>query len=183
MANIGKVYRDSYDKDGKQVPLIMLDIRTISIRKKFTIAVNKLKWESGVVGKGVAVAGKEDHPDYHIWYNMSNRGESIPSEIVGSIKDMVSEGGVKYKKANIFDPFIQKEAIYFTLFPIDEDKKIDKNQLYNVVAQPYRKMNNNQNYQQQAAQPNCEQQPQQGNTAEQEQHDNQLPIEDDEIPF
>lgn len=181
MANIGKVYRDSYEKDGKQVPLIMLDIRTISIRKKFTIAVNRLKWESGVVGKGALAAGKEEHPDYHIWYNMSNRGESIPSEIVGNIKDMISENGVKYKKGNIFDPFIQKEAIYFTLFPIDEDKKRDKNQLYNVVAQPYRKMNNNNNYQQQAAQPNYKQQS--NTTQTQEQYDNQLPIKDDEILF
>jgi single-stranded DNA-binding protein len=84
----------------------------------------------------------------------------MPSEIVGSIKDAVKvETGLKYKKGNIFDPFIQKEAIYFTLFNIDEDKKTDKNQLYNVVAQPYRKINNNnQGYNNnQAAQPTYEQ--------------------------
>jgi hypothetical protein len=68
---------------------------------------------------------------------------------------MQSLTGLKYKKGNIFDPFIQKEAIYFTLFSIDEDKKIDKDHLYNVVAQPYIKnQNNNQTNQQ--AEPNYE---------------------------
>ena len=151
MAKIGKVYRSSYDKDGKQVPTIIMEIRTLTLKKEFTIAVNKNKWASGIVGTGEAVQGKEDYPDYHIWAFLGKRGEAI-SEIVGSVKDAISENSLKYKRANIFDPFIQKEAIYFTLFAVDEDKKIDKNHLYNVVAQPYRA--NASNHQQQTATPN-----------------------------
>ena len=139
MAQIGRVYKDSYVKNGKEFPLLVLDIRTISIRKKFTISVNKNKYENGDV-TSIAVQGKEEHPDYHIWYNFSNRGESIPSVIVGNIKNAISDGGLAYKRAKIFDPFLSKENIYFTLFSVDADKKIDKNHLYNVVAEPYRKI-------------------------------------------
>lgn len=139
MANIGKVYKDSYMKDGNKIPTLILDIRTITVKKKFSITVNVFKWESGKVGVGPAASGKEDYPDYHIWYNINNRGESFPSEIVGNIKEAISENGLKYKKGSIFDPFVQKESIYFSLFPIDEDKKKDKDQLYNVVVNPYKK--------------------------------------------
>jgi hypothetical protein len=175
MANIGRVFKDSYMKDGKKVPIITMDIRTISTRKKFTIAVNRLKWESGKVGEGLPTEGKIDHPDYHVWANFSNRGESIPSEIVGSIKDMVSEAGLKYKRGNIFDPFIQKEAIYFTLFQTDADKKIDENELYRVVAQPYRRVQTNNNDTNAAAQPNYE--PQQNS------EEGYVDVDEDEIPF
>jgi len=146
MAQIGRVYKDSYVKGGNVIPLITLDIRTITVRKKFTISVNKLKFPDGktVAQGGVAAQGKEEHPDYHIWTNLSNRGESLPSVIVGNIKDAVSENGLAYKRAKIFDPFVQKESIYFTLFAVDDEKKIDENHLYNVVAEPYRKMSNTQ---------------------------------------
>jgi len=144
MAQIGRVYKDNYTKGGKTFPLVTLDIRTITVRKKFTISVNKMKFPEGktVAQGGIAVSGKENHPDYHIWTNLSNRGESLPSVIVGNIKDAVSEGGLAYKRAKIFDPFVQKESIYFTLFAVDDDKKIDENHLYNVVAEPYKKMDN-----------------------------------------
>ena len=67
MANIGRVYKDSYMKEGKKFPLLTLDIRTISFRKKFSISVNKNKYENGNV-TSVPVAGKEEHPDYHICF-------------------------------------------------------------------------------------------------------------------
>ena len=144
MANIGRVYKDSYTKGGQVYPLITLDIRTLTQRKKMTISVNKVKFPDGKVGGPIA-QGKEEHPDYHVWANFSNRGESTPSVIVGNIKDAVSEGGLAYKRGNIFDPFVQKESIYFTLFAVNDEEKIDENHLYNVVAQPYRKMNNDSN--------------------------------------
>lgn len=155
MAQIGRVYKDSYTKGGVEYPLIMLDIRTISVRKKFTISVNKNKYEDGKI-TSLPVQGKEEHPDYHIWHNFSNRGEFIPSVIVGNIKNAVSESGLNYKRAKLFDPFLSKENIYFTLFEVEKDKKIDENHLYNVVAEPYRKMTQSNDYSQQA-QPQYEQ--------------------------
>jgi len=139
MANIGTVYKSSYKKGNEVIQAIILDIRTITLRKQFTISVNKLKFPDGKIGTPIA-EGKEDHPDYHIWTNFSNRGESIPSVIVGSIKNAVSERGLEYKRCKIFDPFISKENIYFTLFSVDKEKRIDENHLYNVVAEPYRRM-------------------------------------------
>lgn len=151
MANIGTVYRSSYKKEGKDIPLIMLDIRTLTQRKKLTISVNKLKYPSGVVGNEIA-QGKEEHPDYHIWANFSNRGEAIPSVVVGNLKDAVSENGVAYKRGKLFDPFVSKENIYFTLFAAYEDDKIkNPNLLYNVVAEPYRRMTQQSNEYQQPA--------------------------------
>lgn len=152
MAQIGRVYKDSYKKEGQIYPMLTLDIRTITVRKKFTISVNKNKYLDGRVDS-IPVQGKEEHPDYHIWTNLSNRGESLPSVIVGNIKNAVSEGGLSYKRAKIFDPFVSKENIYFTLFAVDAEKKIDENHLYNVVAEPYKKMVTNDNTQQQQAQP------------------------------
>jgi len=185
MAQIGRVYKDSYVKGGNTIPLITLDIRTITVRKKFTISVNKIKFPEGktVTQGGVAVAGKEDHPDYHIWTNLSNRGESLPSVIVGNIKDAVSEGGLAYKRAKIFDPFVQKESIYFTLFAVDADKKIDENHLYNVVAEPYRKINNTQGQDDTPAQASYASESQNQSYAKQD--GSQIPVEvdEDEIPF
>jgi len=88
MANIGSVYHSSYLVDKKEVKFIQLDIRTISLRKKFTISVNKLKYKDGVLKQENIIEGTHDHADYHIWANFSNRGESLKSVIVGSIKNM-----------------------------------------------------------------------------------------------
>jgi len=143
MANIGIVYKDSYqNQEKKSVQFIAMDIRTITVRKKFTISVNKFKYPDGVVNANIT-QGKEDHPDYHIWCNMANRGESGKSEIVGNIKDAISENGLTYKKGKLFDPFVSRYNIYFTLFSIDDDKKKDKDHLYNVVAQPYTQQSSN----------------------------------------
>jgi len=186
MAQIGRVYKDSYIKGGNVIPLITLDIRTITVRKKFTISVNKIKFPEGktVAQGGVPVQGKEDHPDYHIWTNLSNRGESLPSVIVGNIKDAVSENGLAYKRAKIFDPFVQKEAIYFTLFSVDADKKLDENHLYNVVAEPYRKMQNQDMQNSAPAQASYAQQETQQSYTKQD--GSQIPVvevDEDEIPF
>jgi len=187
MANIGRVYRDSYYNKGlqKDVGTIVLDIRTISTRKKFNISVNKFKYEDGNVN-GAPAQGKEEHPDYHIWANFSNRGESIPSQIVGSVKDAVSENGLKYKRASLFDPFTSKESIYFTLFTPDAEKKIDENHLYDVVAQPFRKLDTNTQEQGGQAQPSYGE-PQQSYKKE---DGSTIPIttepievDEDEIPF
>jgi len=188
MANIGRVYKDSYVKNKQTFPLLVLDIRTITVRKKFTISVNIQKYPDGKITGSIA-QGKEDYPDYHIWYNMSNRGESLPSVIVGNIKNAVSDNGLAYKKALIFDPFISKHNIYFTLFSVDADKKIDKDHLYNVVAQPYRNMNPTNNTQ--AAQTphpsygeNTQQTPQSYNTANDAHEDiPSVDVDEDEIPF
>lgn len=155
MANIGFVCRDSYTQGKEVIPTISIEFRTITTRKKFTIAVNKLKYPDGKINS-TPLPDKIDHPDYHIWANLSNRGESLPSVIVGNIKNEVSEKGVKYKKGKIFDPFISRENIYFTLFEVEEGKKINKDHIYNVVAEPYRKPNNangGNGYSNQAAQP------------------------------
>lgn len=177
MANIGIVYKDSYTKENKIYPLIVLDIRTVSIKKEFTILINKHKYIDGKID-GVVAQGKENHPDYHIWCNLAKRGESGRSEIVGSVRDAVSDNGLKYKRAQIFDPFISKENIYFTLFSVDADKKKNANHLYNVVAQPYRQINSAQQSEQ--AQPNYEPQ---ASYAPQENSTKQDIDEDGEIPF
>lgn len=190
MANIGRVYKDSYvNKTTKAVVnTIMLDIRTFSAKHTFSISVNKLKYPDGIINANI-VAGKEDHPDYHIWANLAKRGESGWSEIVGNIRNAVSEQGLAYKRAALFDPFLSKENIYFTLFSVDTDKKVDENHLYNVVAQPYRNMSNaGDAHSSPSAQPNYGE-PQQAYAKQDgvqipiyEQH---IPIYDDneEIPF
>lgn len=132
MAIVGRVYRDSFEKDNKKVQTLVMDIRTLSVRKKFTISVNKYKYADGNV-EGVPHSGHELEPDYHVWYNFSARGESIPSTIVGNIRNMVGNNG-PYKSALLFDPFISPYEIRFALFP----PKGDGDVLYHVVAEPFR---------------------------------------------
>lgn len=153
MANIGRVYKSSYvNKDKVVVNTIMLEIRTLSVKHTLSISVNKLKYPDGIVN-GNIVAGKEEHPDYHIWANLAKRGESGWSEIVGNVRNAVSEQGLAYKRAVIFDPFLSKENIYFTLFSVEAEKKVDENHLYNVVAQPFRNMSESNHQNTQVAQP------------------------------
>jgi len=155
MANIGTVYTDSYKgKDGNEVKTIVLDIRTITVRKKFTLSVNKVKYEDGVIDVNRVAAGKEEYPDYHIWANLANRGESGKSEIVGSIKNAISEGGLEYKKGKLFDPFVSRYNIYFSLFKVEKEKAKFAGHIYDVVAQPYVKQNSYNNAQNAAATPN-----------------------------
>ena len=185
MANIGRVYKSSYvNKDKVVVNTIMLDIRTISAKQTFTISVNKMKYPDGVVNANIAV-GKEEHPDYHIWANLAKRGESGWSEIVGNVRNAVSEQGLAYKRAVLFDPFLSKENIYFTLFSVESEKRVDENHLYNVVAQPYRNMSS-------AEHTNYTAQPSYGEAGQTytKQDGTQIPIttepidfNEDEIPF
>jgi len=157
MAKMGRVYKSSYtDKEKVVVNTIMMDFRTISAKHTFSISVNKMKYPDGVVNKNIT-AGKEEHPDYHIWANLAKRGESGWSEIVGNLRNAVSEQGLAYKRGSLFDPFISKENIYLTLFSVDDEKKVDENHIYNVVAQPYRNMGSEpSNNHSQSAQPNYE---------------------------
>lgn len=184
MATIGRVYKESYTKNGNVYPLIQLDIRTISLRKKFSISVNKNKYPDGKI-TDVPMQGKEEHPDYHIWANFSNRGESIPSVIVGSIKNAVSEGGLAYKRGKIFDPFLSRESIYISLFTVDDDKKTDENHLYDVVAQPYVKQysNNGANDAPAHANYNTPQEQSEPQATYQKSDGGSIPIENEEIPF
>ena len=186
MANIGRVYKSSYQKGAQTIDTIVLDIRTITVMKQFTISVNKLKYPDGNINS-TAVRGKEEHPDYHIWASLAKRGESGMSEIVGSIKNAVSENGLKYKRASLFDPFVSDKSIYFTLFAVDNEKKKDENHLYNVVAQPYRNPNNDNSTQQAQPSYNAPQQNASYGTSNNAQENVQTPVEididGDEIPF
>lgn len=130
MAIIGRVYKDTFEN--KQI--IKLEIRTITIKKTFTISANTHKWGNGQVGKDKPVQGQEHKSDYLIWANVAKRGETLPSEIVGGVKDMVgAENQTPYKQCHLIDPFIQKEPICFKMFSVSEDKKLNKNHIYNAV--------------------------------------------------
>jgi len=97
----------------------------------------------------------------------------------------VSENGLAYKRAKIFDPFVQRENIYFTLFAVDDDKKIDENHLYNVVAEPYRKIDNN-NYQNDNAPAAASYDNDSKQQSYKKQDGSQIPVievDEDEIPF
>lgn len=157
MANIGIVYTENYKgKDGKDAQAIIMDMRTLTERKKMTISVNINKYPDGKVNKNIS-PGKENYPDYHIWYNPSSRGEARPSTIIGNISNAVSQDGqTQYKKGKIFDPFLSPYNIYFSLFSVDEQKKIMPEHIYNIVAEPMRTQNSNSSnnsYGQQHAQP------------------------------
>jgi hypothetical protein len=181
MANIGRVYKSGYtNKDKVFIPTIMIDFRTISAKHTFSISVNKLKYPDGKID-GAIVTGKEEHPDYHVWANLAKRGESGWSEIVGNLRNAISEGGLEYKRGVLFDPFLSKENIYFTLFSVDSEKKVDENHLYNVIAQPYRNMSNNDNSQNNhTAQPSYEQQ---STYAKADGSKVPITVDEDEIPF
>lgn len=135
--DIGKVYKEQYKHktSGEMIDTIIMDIRTITVMKSFTISVNVLKFPSGKIGSAIA-DGKEDNPDYHIWANFSKRGESLKSQMVGNLYNKKSEDGVNYKKGHIFDPFVSPHKIYFALFEVKADRKISDNHIFNVVAEP-----------------------------------------------
>ncbi len=131
---IGRVLKDSYEskKDGKTYPQLVLDVRTITVRKKFNINLNKHKYPTGKLDK--IKEGCEDFPDYLVFYNVNGRGESLSQVHVGNIDNDESTKGVPFKKGFIFDPFVQKEPLYFTMHGVDESKKSEEAHIYNVVA-------------------------------------------------
>jgi uncharacterized protein (DUF736 family) len=153
--DIGKVYKDQYKHkvSGDMIDTIIMDIRTITLMKSFTISVNVLKFPSGKIGSAIA-EGKEDHPDYHIWANFSKRGESLPSQMVGNLYNKRSDEGVNYKKGHIFDPFVSPHKIYFALFAVKDDRKINDKHIFNVVAEPQKVQKRTDQYQNEAAVPN-----------------------------
>lgn len=133
--NIGRVLKAVYlNSEKKEVPFILMDIRTITVKKEFTVAVNKLKYSDGKISKESLIEGKESLSDYCVWYNTAKRGESLPSSVVGGINNVTSKDGVEYKTGFIFDLFVQKEPIVFSLFAVKEEEKQNENHLYNVVA-------------------------------------------------
>jgi len=125
--NIGKVFNDSYETKGLKIPILTLDIRTVSFKRKFTISVNRYKWQSGAIGQGIPFSGEENSPDYHIWYNIANRSEAMPSEIVGSIDRKDSKNCV------ILDPFSANGCIKFKLIPTTKENRLNKEHIYNAV--------------------------------------------------
>lgn len=151
---IGKVYKDQYKHktSGAMIDTIIMDIRTISLMKTFTISVNVLKFPSGKIGSPIA-HGKENHPDYHIWANFSKRGESSLSVMVGNLHNKKSEDGLNYKKGHIFDPFVSPNKIYFALFAVKDDRKVNDKHIFNVIAEPYKPINQTPQYQNEAAIP------------------------------
>ena len=153
--DIGKVYKTQFKHkvSGDMIDTIIMDIRTITVMKSFTISVNVLKFPSGKIGSPIA-QGKEDHPDYHIWANFSKRGESLPSQMVGNLYNKRSSEGVNYKKGHIFDPFVSPNKIYFALFAVKEDRKLNDGHIFNVVAEPYSPPTQTSQYQNTAAVPN-----------------------------
>lgn len=137
--NIGRVFNETYkNREGKEVVNRVLDLRTLAGRKKFSISINKNKYDGTKVKEEM-----EDKPDFHIWYNFSNRGESLPSEIVGSIKNAVSDGGVAYKKGNITDPSFDGGVLWFAMFEVEKEKKLTDNHTHNVSWSPPRSQSQN----------------------------------------
>lgn len=152
---IGKVYKSQYKHklSGEMIDTIIMDIRTLTLMKTFTVSVNILKFPSGKIGSPIA-NGNEDEPDYHIWANFSKRGESLKSVIVGELNNKRSEDGVRYKKGYIFDPFASPNKIYIAWFEVKGDRKINDEHIFNVVAIPYKPINQSAPYQNAAAVPN-----------------------------
>ena len=130
---IGRVYTDVFEKDGKEFQVIRMDIRTISFRKKMTIAVNREKWAKGNPPAKLT-SEISDAPDYFIWANFSGRGESIPSQVVGHMFNRYGEdGSLVHKDGVVFDPAVSGGELRCRLQEVAKDQKIDANDLYRVV--------------------------------------------------
>lgn len=176
--NIGRVLEEEYvDKEGLKQRSKVLDLRTLTIRKRFNVSLNKNKYPDG---KTVA-AGQEEKADFHIWYNFANRGESGMSEIVGGFKRAVSEGGLNYLRGYIYDPSFAGGILWVSAFAVDKNKPHQDGHTHNIVWSPPRKKEYTPNgYQEQRAEPNY--------------YHNEVPVyeenihgvsvpEDEEIPF
>lgn len=150
--NIGRVLEEEYtDKEGKKQKSKVLDLRTLAVRKRFNVSLNKNKYPDG---KTVA-AGQEEKADFHIWYNFANRGESGMSEIVGGFKKAVSENGLNYLRGYIYDPSFTGGILWISAFAVDKDKPYQEGHTHNIVWSPPKKreFTPNQGYQEQRAEP------------------------------
>jgi len=128
---IGRILRVKEERFGKIHTELVMDIRTISLKKKFTIDMNKIKYPDGDMNS--PKEGCEDYPDYLLWYNVNAKGEALPREHIGNISNIVSGDG-SVKRGFIFDPFIQAEPIYFSIFPVEKEKVTEEGHLFNVLA-------------------------------------------------
>ncbi len=134
--NIGRVLEEEYkDKEGKKKKNKVLDLRTLDMRKRFTVSLNKNKYPDG---KTVA-QGQENKADFHIWYNFSNKGESLPSEIVGGFKKETSKEGLGYLRGYIYDPSFAGGILWISAFTVDEAKKTQPNHTHNIAWSPPKK--------------------------------------------
>ena len=178
--NIGRVLEESYTgKDGKEQKSKVLDLRTLTIRKRFNVSLNKNKYPDG---KTVAV-GQEEKADFHIWYNFANKGESGMSEIVGGFKRAVSEGGLSYLRGYIYDPSFAGGILWISAFATDDTKPHLPNHTHNIVWSPPKKREYapNGNYQEQRAEPSYYQRD--VPVYEENVQHPIYEIEDEEIPF
>jgi hypothetical protein len=150
--NIGRVLEEEYtDKEGKKQRGKVLDLRTLTLRKRFNVSLNKNKYPDG---KTVA-AGQEEKADFHIWYNFANKGESGMSEIVGGFKKAVSEKGLNYLRGFIYDPSFAGGILWISAFTVDKEKPHADGHTHNIVWSPLKKKEfvPNGEYQEQRAEP------------------------------
>lgn len=134
--NIGRVLEEEYTaKDGTKQKSKVLDLRTLTLRKRFNVSLNKNKYPDG---KTVA-AGQEEKADFHIWHNFANRGESGMSEIVGGFKKAVSENGLNYLQGYIYDPSFEGGILWISAFAVDKQKQPDAQHTHNIVWSPKKK--------------------------------------------
>lgn len=150
--NIGRVLEEEYvDNNGVKQKSKVLDLRTLTLRKRFNVSLNKNKYPDG---KTVA-EGQEEKADFHIWYNFANKGEKGMSEIVGGFKKAVSEGGLNYLRGFIYDPSFVGGILWISAFATDDTKPHAPNHTHNIVWSPPKKKEYvpNANYQEQRAEP------------------------------
>lgn len=134
--NIGRVLEEEYTgKDGTKQKSKVLDLRTLTLRKRFNVSLNKNKYPDG---KTVA-AGQEEKADFHIWCNFANKGESGMSEIVGGFKKAVSESGLNYLRGFIYDPSFAGGILWISAFSTDDKKPHLPNHTHNIVWSPPKK--------------------------------------------
>lgn len=127
---IGRVIKEKVECAGVTYTELVMDIRTITTRKKFNINLNKIKYPDGDIKK--PKEGYEDFPDYLLWYNINGKGEALPQEHVGNISNAISKDGKEYKKGFFYDPFISTQPIYFSIHPVE--KETVEGHIFNVVA-------------------------------------------------
>lgn len=158
--NIGRLLKGENkwtDAQGNAKESDVLDIRTSNFRKRYTVSVNMKKHSSGAVRPNEVQEEDKEKPDWHIWWNPSNRGEHLASEIVGSLKLARSEAGLLYQRGSIQDPTFDNGVMWISVFVLDdENRKTQLNHHGNIAwSAPRKQNNNNQNsgYNQPMAQP------------------------------
>lgn len=112
------------DRNGNEKSSDVLDIRTSMFRKKYAVSVNIKKHKDGEVKPNQVLAEDLNKPDWHIWWNPSNKGESLPSEIIGSLRlKKKEETGLIYQSGMLNDPTFDNGVIWFSVFLVDDENK------------------------------------------------------------